>query len=123
MVNRGKGDIHVTASGLNSAGLIGNVTLENESSGSLIVIAEAQGLTNNKAAVINSGSGDILIDSYQIQEFDIEIAGDGDVYIWVNSFFGKINAEIEGAGNIYFKGTPFTIEKKGDGTGEIIDNN
>ena len=75
-----------------------------------------EGKSNAYFSEIN-GSGDLGAQEFQTASADIHINGSGEQTIWVT---GRLDARINGSGNIRYKGTPGTVNVKVAGSGKVI---
>jgi hypothetical protein len=63
-----------------------------------------------------SGSGNIDAADVMSQAVKASVAGSGTIKIWVN---GSLDADVEGSGDVYYKGTPSSIHKSVTGSGSV----
>ncbi|AWO01082.1 hypothetical protein DLD77_04890 [Chitinophaga alhagiae] len=76
---------------------------------------ELEGTAGDYVSEIN-GSGNIGAAGLQSVNASIRINGSGEQQIWVT---GKLDARIQGSGNIRYKGTPSTVNTSVSGSGKV----
>jgi hypothetical protein len=75
----------------------------------------ASGVVSSLSAIID-GSGDIDLKDLKSQSAIVKIQGAGDIKVYATK---KLKAEINGSGDILFKGKPEKLEKIINGSGDI----
>ena len=63
-----------------------------------------------------SGSGDLSLQKLQANHVNITINGSGDAGVWANQ---SIAAQVNGSGDIVYKGNPTEVDTKVNGAGDI----
>jgi len=67
-----------------------------------------------------SGSGDVNAFGLKANDVEIGVSGSGNVEVTSN---GNLKAAIAGSGDVYYKGSPKSINAKSGGSGDVIDAN
>ncbi|MBO9153383.1 head GIN domain-containing protein [Chitinophaga sp. GCM10012297] len=75
-----------------------------------------EGKSNSYFSEIN-GSGDVNAQELQTATANVNVNGSGEQTIWVSD---RLDARINGSGNIRYKGTPGTVNVKIAGSGKVI---
>lgn len=108
---RNYGAGNVTISNLN---LTGDLLLENEGSTAIEMSGSANTLT-----ITNEGSGPVEAFEFIARNTFIDIIGSGDCKVYCTK---TLKANIEGSGDVYYKGNPI-IDFTVSGSGRVIDAN
>ena len=92
--------------------LMNTLTLIVEGSGEISATGSGETID-----IIIKGSGDITADQFIVKEAEASISGSGEIRVQA---LEALRAAISGSGDIYYRGSPATLETSISGSGDII---